>query len=199
MEACKECGGKQHVFRDGKWTRCTCWYNAHARRIMGAGGFPLPLLDIESSTLKYTTKGRKQLGAAIRQEVDSYAKSSFFIYSSTIDRDRAAAILVRYLLKKHSEIESALYSKLESLVEDHFNKELTDRPDPLKAEILVISIGEEITNSAHKSLLYNILYDRALHARMTIIISSVMREGLRNRYDDRAASFIEENFKFYEC
>lgn len=200
--ACKLCNGTKHLYKEGLgWVRCQCWYDARARRIMGAGGFPIPLLDIESKSFSYTTPSRKRLGAAIKDEIANYGKAPFFIYSQSQEKEKAAAIITRYLLKKYPDIETCQFIKLDEVIEHHFNKDSEEisLAEPESVDILALVLGDEITNKAHKNILYNLLYDRALHERFTLLLSFIPRELVKTRYDERLGNFLEQNFKFFEC
>ena len=200
---CKICGNKRHVFVQGKgWVRCSCYKQSRAERIMSFSGFPKNLHNIESEVFIPDTPDRKQLAMAIKEEVESYGKVPFFIYGNTIDKDKVAAIISRYLVMNFEEIDSVRYIDLNSLTENKFTKDSIQDENYVpyeEVDILTLSIGKEITNNAHRSTLYNLLYSRILAERFTIILSAFPKSRILQIYQKQIDEFIASNFKFFTC
>ena len=200
---CNICNNKRHVFVEGKgWVRCQCAEDMRVNRIMQKSGIPLTLQRIESTKFKVTTPNKKTLSEAIKRQVQEFNSTPMFIYSATLEKDIVAAIITRYSIVQHKNIETAKYISLEELTEAFFNKEVEEGQEtiPLKdVDILTISIGKEITNTAHKNILYKLLYDRILDERFTIIISSIPKIRLLSRYGENVNEIISMYFEFYEC
>ena len=200
---CNICNNKRHVFVEGKgWVRCQCAEDMRVNRIMQKSGIPITLQRIESTKFKVTTPNKKTLSEAIKRQVQEFNSTPMFIYSATLEKDIVAAIITRYSIVQHKNIETAKYISLEELTEAFFNKEVEEGQEtiPLKdVDILTISIGKEITNTAHKNILYKLLYDRILDERFTIIISSIPKIRLLSRYGENVNEIISMYFEFYEC
>lgn len=204
MAECKICNGKRHIFKEGVgWVRCSCVGEARADRIMAKSNFPVALHRLSSSSFKMSTKERIALGEAIKKEISSFDKKPFFIYSSSLEKDRVAAIISRYLIKQHASIESVSFTSLEALTEAFFKKEDQETEEVeqfnRKADIVTISIGKEITNTAHRNILYKLLYDRILGEQFTIIISSIPKSRIRQVYLEDVDNLLTEYCSFFEC
>lgn len=202
-KVCPICNNKRHVFKEGVgWVRCECLGQLRADRLMAKSGFPDSLWFVESGSFKPgDDPNRKNLASGILTAVKQYTKTPIFIYSDTIDKDRAAAIICRYTAILHPEVESISYSTIDQLVQVHFGKTYENQSaiDPLTADITVISIGREMTNSAHRSALYSLLYDRTLANKFTIICSFLPKNRIVQVYQKAIDSFLEQNFIFYSC
>lgn len=200
-KVCKICGNKRHIFKEGVgWVRCECYYQLRVERIMGKGRFPVPLLSAKDLDFKLSSPQRKALGVAIQQKVGEFNWKPMFIFSSTTAKDLAAVIIAKYIIINHSDVDSAIYTSLESLTESLFQKEKDeDAPDYLNCDILVLTIGKEMTNSAHKNLLYNIIYERVLNQRLLIILSSISKDNIGQIYSSKVTDLMGEYFDYYEC
>lgn len=199
---CEKCGNKRHVYiQDKGWVRCSCLDEIRAKRIMRDSMFPIPLQNLESSSFKMTTPKKKELGEALLKQLKNFDPKPFFIYSMSTEKEKVAAILTRYLIKQHKEFTSARYISLEDMTESFFKRQ-QEEEDVVPVEevsILTLSIGKEITNMAHRTILFNLLYSRILNERFTIVISSIPRLRLRAQYLEKVDDLFTQNFKFFEC
>ena len=196
---CELCKNKRHIYIEGKgWTKCKCVKELHAQRILSNSNLPSSLQIIDSEVFIQNSPDRKRLGEAISKEVKEFNKKPFFIYSNSLDKDRAAAIITRYLVLRHQEIETVYYNDLNSITEEKFEGS-QDRPNYNNIDILILSIGQEITNNAHKSTLYNLLYSRILGEKFTIVLSAFPKSRILQIYQKQIDDLFKENFEFYEC
>ena len=203
-KVCKKCNNKRHIFEPGKgWVRCSCVNEIRANRIMSKSGFPEALWEISDATFKIKPDGdleRKRLAKDIKKMVKNNSKQPVFIYSDSIDKDRVAAIISRYMAIVNPSIETISYSKLDKIVQRNFKKDVDETiVDPFTADITVITIGDEITNKAHQNVLYNILYDRILGEKFTIICSFVPQNRILQIYHKAVDQLMSTYFTFYSC
>lgn len=198
---CPICKNKRHIFVEGKgWQRCKCVAEMRVERIMKASHFPIPLQKVDSKEFKTNTAAKQNLGKAISIQVNEFNKKPFFIFSTSVEKEKVAAIITRYLVLNHPSIESVRYIDLTNLTENFFSKEPSgEEIDYKDVDVLTLSIGKEITNSAHRSILYNILYDRCVNEKFTIVISSIPRGRILQTYQESVNDLLLQNFEFYEC
>ena len=200
-KVCPLCNNKRHIFKPGVgWIRCKCVDQLRADRIMFASGFPEALCTIESESFKPgNDPNRKDLAKGISTIVKAYDRKPVFIHSIDPDKDRVAAIICRYLCILHPEINTVGYATLDALVQKWFGKETQINFDPHVVDIMVVSLGGEITNKSHQNVLYSILYDRILAERFTVITSAIPKNRILQVYHKAVDDLMANNFQFYEC
>ena len=202
-KVCPICNNKRHIFKEGKgWVRCECLDQLRASRVMEKSNFPNSLWEIDSNEyVPGENLDRKKLGQGIIAMVKNYDKQPIYIYSESVDKDVAAAIICRYTVILHPEVKTVAYVTMEQLVQMQFGKTFESLPnvDPWKADISVISIGREMTNNAHRSTFYSLLYDRVLAGKLTIVCSFVNKNRIVQVYHKAIDSLMEKNFVFYSC
>ena len=200
---CPLCNNKRHIFQPGKgWVRCECVDQIRADRIMSKSGFPQSLWEIESSSfVPGNSKDRQNLAQGILSVVKQEKPKPVFIYSTSPDKDRAAAIICRYRAILNQSVQTISFMTIDQLVQKNFGKggELDDLLDPLSADIAVLSIGKEMTNKAHQNALYSVLYDRVLAERFTIVSSFLEKNRILQVYHKAVDQLMENNFNFYSC
>lgn len=198
-QVCPLCNNKRHIFDPVKgWVRCSCVDELRILRIMTAAKFPPALIKLKDSDFKMNTSEQKRLGLAIKGLIMTMTPKFTYIYSSSPVKEKVSAIITRYAILNNKDVESARYLNLGNLTESIFDKD-QEQIDLSECDILVLSIGKEITNSAHRSTLYNTLYDRLVNEAFTIVLSSVPKQGVISKYGEEAGTLIKENFEFFEC
>lgn len=200
---CPICNNKRHVFQEGKgWVRCECVGHLRADRIMSKSGFPDSLWSVESGSFKPGDDAeRKKLANGIISIVKQDDRSPVFIYSESPDKDRAAAIICRYMSILHEDIKSVSFTTVDQLVQRQFGKDFENKSeaDPVSADITVVSLGREMTNSAHRSALYSLIYDRILAEKFTIVCSFIPKNRVLQVYHKAIDGIMEKYFVFYSC
>ncbi len=202
-KVCPICNNKRHIFEEGRgWVRCNCIKELRAYHLMSKSGFPDSLWEVESGSFKPgTDPERNALAQGIVSIVKNKDKQPIFIYSSTPDKDRAAAIICRYLAINHEDIKTISYITIDQLTQRQFGKTYENQADidPCTADITVVSIGKEMTNTAHRSSLYSLLYDRLLAEKFTIVISFLPKSRIVQVYQKSIDTLMERYFAFYSC
>lgn len=200
---CPICNNKRHIFKEGKgWVRCECMAQLRADTIMSQSGFPDSLWSIESTQFKPgDNPDRNLLAQGIVSTVKNADKQPIFIYSNSPDKDIAAAIICRYSAIAQESVKSISYVTIDQLVQVQFGKEYENQSkvNPLFADITVLSIGREMTNNAHRSALYTILYDRILSQKFTIVCSFIPKNRILQIYHKAVDDLFNANFVFYSC
>lgn len=199
--ACEICKGSRHVFeKDKGWIRCTCWYRERAISLMKKGNFPSSLLQSRPEDFKMRTDKSKHMGAAIKKKITNFDTTPYFIYSITPVKELVAAIITKYSIinDKLLNISRVQYITLGEWTENTFVKD-AENFDLKRMDILVLSVGREITNTAHKSHLFNILYEMVLHEKFVILLSAIPLSQFSQRYTDSCFQLINEYFDKFEC
>jgi len=202
-KVCPRCNNKRHIFQEGKgWIRCICVSYMRATKLMSKSGFPRALWEIEPKEFNPNHEEYLQeLSQALTESAKTYDKQNMFIYSEFIEKDKAAAILCRSTAILHEEVKSISYTTIDQLVQRGFGKEYEGQSevDPEDADITVVAIGAEMTNAAHRSRLYQFLYNRLLSNKQTVVVSWIPDTKLMQVYQKAITTLLTKYYKFYVC
>lgn len=198
---CENCNGKKHVFiKDKGWVPCKCLESIKINRVLEKGNFNKALLKVRTEDFKLNTPNRVSLGKKIKEIVTTNNLSSrLFVYSEDLTKDKVAVILVRSILTRNKNMDQVLFVSLQDIVDSYFNNEGPALSEVKEKDLLVLSLGSEVTNVTHISLMYELLYHRILTDKFTLLVSSLPKDSISSIYKDKIFRLMNKYFDFFNC
>lgn len=188
---CSICNGTRHVRQpDGTFKRCVCIGTLRAEQALKYSNLPDSLRKVSLESFD-TDKPQHRRFMLFIKELTNQPDSNFLSVISTpnIQREKFSVVLALVVLSLNELYASLEYQQLDNLVSVYFSKEkyISD------SDVLILQLGNEQTNSAHSSLLYDIIYNRLLDEKYTIISTSLSEADFIKFYSQRTFNLIKQN------
>ena len=202
---CNVCHNTRHIRNtSGLYVRCSCISEFSAAKLMYKKGWNQNLVLYDASKFKVKSQHQQNLIKKIADIVSSkdYSKS-LFIYSLSIDRDILSAILIKRMLMSDSNLKTLEKVSLNDLVDSYFNKsedsDSSNNEILESCDILQITVSDGLINTAHTSLLYNLLYNRILNGKFTVLLSNMPFATFNSVFKEKTEYLLKENYNFFNC
>lgn len=188
---CSICNGTRHIRQsDGTFKRCVCIGTLRAEQALRYSNLPDSLRKVSLESFDTDRPQHRRFMLFIK-ELTQKENTSYLSVISTpnIQREKFSAVLALVVLSLNESYSTLEYQQLDNIVSIYFSKEkyISD------ADVLILQLGNEQTNSAHSSILYDIIYNRLLDEKYTIISTSLPEAEFIKIYSQRTFNLIKQN------
>lgn len=194
--ACNICNGTRHIRQqDGSFKRCVCLGTLRAEQALKFSNLPDSLRKVSLDSFDADKPQHKRFMLYIKQLAERSDPSYLTVISTAnIQREKFATVLALVVLSLNEAYSTLEYQQLDNLVSAYFSKEKY----LVESDVLILQLGNEQTNSAHSSMLYDIVYNRILDEKFTILSTSLQEADFIKIYSQKTFNLIKQDGSYLQ-